>query len=64
MSKRHSDVDFEVGETVKIVEGAFANLTGKITEVDNNNMKVKVNIDMFGRETSTELDIEQIDKID
>ena len=28
------------------------------------NMKVKVNIDMFGRETSTELDIEQIDKID
>lgn len=63
MSKRHSDVDFEVGETVKIVEGAFANLTGKITEVDPEKLKLKVNIDMFGRETSTELDFDQVDKL-
>ncbi|KRN48564.1 transcription antitermination protein nusG [Pediococcus pentosaceus] len=64
MTARHADIEVEVGELVKIVDGAFEGLTGKITEVDNNNMKVKVNIDMFGRETSTELDIEQIDKID
>jgi transcriptional antiterminator NusG len=64
MSVRHAEIDVEVGELVTIVDGAFENLTGKITEVDSNNMKVKVNIDMFGRETSTELDIDQIDKID
>lgn len=64
MTARHADIEVEVGELVKIVDGAFEGLTGKITEVDNNNMKVKVNIDMFGRKTSTELDIEQIDKID
>lgn len=60
MSARHDDLDVEVGETVKIVEGAFANLTGKITEIDNEKMKLKVNIEMFGRETATELDFDQV----
>lgn len=64
MSVRHADIDVEEGETVKIVDGAFSGLTGKITEVDNKNMKLKVNINMFGRETSTELDMDQIDKLD
>lgn len=63
MSKREVDFDVEVGETVTIVEGAFSGLTGEITEVDNEKQKLKVNIDMFGRETSTELDFEQIDKL-
>ncbi|WP_029508429.1 transcription termination/antitermination protein NusG [Paucilactobacillus suebicus] len=63
MSARHEDLDVEVGETVKIIEGAFADLTGKITEIDNEKMKLKVNIEMFGRETSTELDFDQVDKI-
>mgnify|MGYP004704873641 FL=1 len=63
MSARHEDLDVEVGETVKIVEGAFADLTGKITEIDNEKMKLKVNIEMFGRETSTELDFDQVDKL-
>lgn len=64
MSVRHATIDVEVGETVKIVDGAFSGLTGKITEVDNKNMTLKVNINMFGRETSTELDMEQVDKLD
>ena len=63
MSARHEDLDVEVGETVKIVEGAFADLTGKITEIDKEKMKLKVNIEMFGRETSTELDFDQVDKL-
>lgn len=63
MSKRHSDIDFEVNEAVKISEGAFSGLVGKITEVDHEKLKLKVNIDMFGRETSAELDFEQVDKI-
>lgn len=63
MSKRHSDVDFENGESVKISEGAFSGMVGKITEVDHEKLKLKVNIDMFGRETSAELDFDQVDKI-
>lgn len=59
----HQELDVEVGETIKIVEGAFADLTGKITEIDNEKMKLKVNIEMFGRETATELDFDQVDKL-
>ena len=63
MSARHTDVDFNVDDTVTIIDGAFSGLSGKITEVDAEKLKLKVNIDMFGRETSTELDYDQVDKI-
>jgi transcriptional antiterminator NusG len=64
MSTRTVELKVEVGETVKIIEGAFSGLEGQVTEVDGEKEKLKVNIDMFGRETSTELDFEQVDKID
>ena len=64
MSLRQTDLEIEVGEVIKIIEGAFAGLEGQVTEVDEEKEKLKVNIDMFGRETSTELDFEQVDKID
>lgn len=63
ISTRHQEIDFEVGDTVTIIEGAFSGLMGKITEIDMERAKLKVNVDMFGRETSTELDFEQIDKL-
>lgn len=63
LSKRHTELHVELGDVVTIIEGAFANLTGEITEIDMERSKLKVNIDMFGRETSTELDFEQVDKI-
>ena len=63
METRHSDVDFEVGETVKIVDGAFSGTTGKVTEVDHEHFKMRVNIEMFGRETAAELDFDQAEKI-
>ncbi|WP_270784681.1 KOW motif-containing protein, partial [Enterococcus faecium] len=64
MGLRQNDLEVEVGEVVKIIEGAFAGLEGQVTEVDGEKEKLKVNIDMFGRETSTELDFDQVDKID
>ncbi|EOT28078.1 transcription termination/antitermination protein NusG [Enterococcus saccharolyticus] len=64
MSTRSVDLEVQVGDTVKIIEGAFAGLEGHVTEVDTEKEKLKVNINMFGRETSTELDFEQVDNID
>ncbi|CAM2779737.1 transcription termination/antitermination protein NusG [Fructilactobacillus fructivorans] len=59
--KKHvKPLDSQVGDTVTIVEGAFKGLSGKITEIDNTKGKLKVNIDMFGRETSTELEFDQV----
>ena len=63
LCREEMSVAFEVGDTVTIIEGAFSGLTGKITEIDNERAKLKVNVEMFGRETSTELDFEQIDTL-
>lgn len=63
MCTRTVELEVEIGETVKIIEGAFSGLEGQVAEIDEEKQKLKVNIDMFGRETSTELDFEQVDKI-
>ena len=56
-------IDLEVDTPVKIVDGPFKNLEGKITEVDEEKGKVKVMVSMFGRETPVELDFLQIQKL-
>lgn len=63
LSTRHKELEVEVGDVVTIIDGAFSGLTGAITEIDLERDKLKVNIDMFGRETSTELDFEQVDEL-
>ena len=52
------DIDVEVGQTVRIIDGAFTDYTGKITEIDNN--KVKMIISMFGNDTIAEVNLNQI----
>lgn len=56
-------IEFEVGESVRIVDGPFKEMEGKIAEVDEDRGKVKVMVSMFGRETPVELDSLQIKKI-
>ncbi|WDF83167.1 transcription termination/antitermination protein NusG [Lacticaseibacillus pabuli] len=63
METHKTDVDYEVGETVKIIDGAFSGTTGKLTEVDHEHYKLKAIIEMFGRETTAELDFDQAAKI-
>ena len=52
------DWDVKVGDTVRIIDGAFTDYTGKITEIDNN--KVKMVISMFGNDTVAEVNLNQI----
>ena len=56
-----SDLDVKEGDTVKVIAGPFADLTGKVTEVDHEKQKLKFNVEMFGRETSAELGFDQVD---
>jgi transcription termination/antitermination protein NusG len=56
-------IDVSVGSPVKIIDGPFKNLDGKITNIDETKGKVKLLISMFGRETPVELDFLQIKKI-
>lgn len=56
-------VDFAPDDTVMIVDGPFKELEGKVGEVDEASGKVKVLVNMFGRETPVELDFLQIKKV-
>jgi transcriptional antiterminator NusG len=57
------DIDYELNETVRVKEGPFTNFTGKIEAIDVDKRKVKVLVNMFGRETPVELEFSQIEKI-
>lgn len=63
LSTRTRDVSFDKGEVVTITEGAFNGLSGTVQEMDSEKGKLKVIIEMFGRETVAELDYDQVDKL-
>jgi transcriptional antiterminator NusG len=56
-------MDIEIGEIVRIADGPFKELEGKVNDVDRERGKVKVLVSMFGRETPVELDFLQIKKL-
>lgn len=62
MKDRKMEVDFEIGEMVEVLEGPFAGFQGKVEEIELDQGKVKVSVDMFGRETNMELDFEQVER--
>jgi transcriptional antiterminator NusG len=57
------EVDYELNETVRVKEGPFTNFAGRIEAIDVDKRKVKVLVNMFGRETPVELEFSQIEKI-
>jgi transcription termination/antitermination protein NusG len=56
-------VQFAVGEEVKITDGAFANLTGRIDEIDPDRGKLKISVSIFGRFTPVELEYWQVQRL-
>ncbi|MDP3990786.1 MAG: transcription termination/antitermination protein NusG [Candidatus Nealsonbacteria bacterium] len=56
-------IDVEVGDAVKIVDGPFKDFDGKVSEIDQERGKIKVLVNMFGRDTPVELDSLQIKKL-
>ncbi|RFU68644.1 transcription termination/antitermination protein NusG [Peribacillus saganii] len=63
MEERRVDINLELGETVRVKEGPFANFTGSVEELDKDKSKVKVLVNMFGRDTPVELDFDQVEKL-
>jgi transcriptional antiterminator NusG len=60
--KPRTSVNFTEGESVKVIEGPFANFVGTIEAVSDKG-KVKVNVSIFGRPTPVELDFTQVEKV-
>ena len=63
LSRIDATKELEEGKTVKILDGPFKDMTGKIISVDMKTQKVNVSVDLFGQETSVEVDLSDIESI-
>ena len=62
MKPKEVQLNVEVGDRVEIIDGAFSGLSGEIEEIEADQQRLKVVIEMFGRETVAELDFYQVKK--
>jgi transcriptional antiterminator NusG len=61
--KAKINVDYEIGDQVKVLEGPFASFNGLVEELDFDRGRVKVGVSIFGRATPVELEFEQVERV-
>ena len=62
-NRRKPKLEYEVGQSVRVKEGPFADFSGQVAEINADHMKLKVLVNIFGRETMVEMDFAQVAKL-
>jgi transcription termination/antitermination protein NusG len=62
-ARKKPKLDYDVGEAVRVREGPFADFAGTVAEINADHMKLKVLVNIFGRETLVEMDFSQVSKL-
>jgi transcriptional antiterminator NusG len=63
VKKTRPKLEYDVGESVRVKEGPFADFSGQIAEINEDQLKLKVLVNIFGRETPVELEFAQVAKL-
>jgi len=63
VSRKVTDIEYEKGEKIRVIDGAFNGFEGYIKEIDTEKEKISVEVDIFGRKTPVELSFIQVEKL-
>lgn len=64
VEKREIEINYAVGDMVRIIDGPLENFSGKVEEIDLEKNRIRVTVSMFGRETPVELEPDQAELMD